>query len=82
VLFWFVDRRRPLLLCSALSIALAIFYLLIAWRWLHNDPYDWLRRRYLAITVMMTLISVLHGWRTRIELHVGAIDRVESVSLV
>jgi hypothetical protein len=62
VLFWFVDRRRPLLLCSAVGIALAVFYLLIAWRWLHNDPYDWLAPRYAAIDGVMTLISLLLPW--------------------
>ncbi|OHE89539.1 MAG: hypothetical protein A3G75_03935 [Verrucomicrobia bacterium RIFCSPLOWO2_12_FULL_64_8] len=62
VLFWFVDRRRPLVLCSLLGFAVAMFYFLIAWRCLHNDPYDWLYPRYVVITALMTLISGLVPW--------------------
>lgn len=62
VLFWFVDRRRPLLLCSVLSFALALFYLLIAWRWLHNDPHIWFRPRLVAITGLMTVIATVFPW--------------------
>jgi len=62
VLYWLVDRRRPMLLLSLLSVAIAAYYFLIAWRWLHNDPYPWLHRRYAAITADMTLISLLIPW--------------------
>ena len=61
-LFWFVDRRRPLLLGSALSLVIGLFYFLIAWRWLHEDPYDWFAPRLAAITVTATLISGLQAW--------------------
>lgn len=62
LLYWLVDRWRPLLLCSAVSLALAVFYLLIAWRWIQNSPYDWLYPRLLAITWVMTLIAGLFPW--------------------
>ena len=62
LLYWLVDRWRPLLLCSALSLALAVFYLLIAWRWIQNAPYDWFYPRLLAITWVMTLIAGLFPW--------------------
>ncbi len=62
VLFWVAGRWRPLLLCSGLSLALAFFYLLIAWRWLHNDPYDWFQPRLWAIAGIMTLIAALFPW--------------------
>lgn len=61
-LFWFVDRRRPLLLGSALSLVIGLFYFLIAWRWLHEDTYDWFAPRLAAITVIVTLISGLQAW--------------------
>jgi Histidine kinase len=62
VLFWAVDRRRTLLLCSLVSFALAVFYLLIAWRWLHNDPYEWFYPRLLTITLVMTFIAGVFPW--------------------
>ena len=61
-LYWIIDRRPELLWCGGLSVAIAIYYGLIAWRWLHNDPYDWLWPRYLLITAMMTAISLLLTW--------------------
>jgi len=62
VLFGFVDRRRPWLLCSFISILLALFYLLIAWRWLYNDTYEWFCPRLVAITTVMGLIAWLFPW--------------------
>lgn len=62
VLFWLVDRRRTLLLCSLISFALAVFYLLIAWRWLHPDPYEWFYPRLLIITWVMTFIAWVFPW--------------------
>ncbi len=61
-LYWIVDRRQELLWCGGLSVAIAIYYGLIAWRWLHNDPYNWLWPRYVLITAMMTVISLLLTW--------------------
>lgn len=62
VLYGFVDRRRSLLLCSVLSLAFAFFYFLIAWRWLHNDTYDWFAPRLTAIAGTVTLICGLQAW--------------------
>ena len=62
MLFWLVDRRRPLLLCSVISLVLALFYLLIAWRWIHSDPYEWFYPRLVAITWAMTIIAWLFPW--------------------
>jgi len=62
LLFWLVDRWRPLLLCSLVSLALAVFYLLIAWRWIHPDPYDWFYPRLLLITWVMTIVAALFPW--------------------
>ena len=62
LLYLLVSRWRPLLLCSIISLALAIFYLLIAWRWIHNDPFDWFCPRLVAITWVMTAIAWLFPW--------------------
>ncbi len=61
-LFLIVERRRLLLLCGGLSLLIAGFYFLIAWRWLHNDPFTWLFPRYVLITALMTAISLLLTW--------------------
>jgi hypothetical protein len=61
-LYGFVDRRKTLLWCGALGIAVALFYLLIAWRWLHPDTYDWLAPRYQMIDGLMSLITLLLPW--------------------
>ena len=58
-LYWFVDRRRTLLILGILSLAMAAFYFLIAWRWLHHDTYPWLARRYDLITAIMALMALL-----------------------
>jgi hypothetical protein len=70
VLYWFTDRWRPLLLCSALGFTLALFYYLIARRWLHNDPYDWFAPRLVAITASMTLIAGLFVWLLLVQFKV------------
>jgi hypothetical protein len=62
VLLRFAAQRRVLLLCNALSVVLAVFYGLIAMRWLYNAPYDWHAPR-LAITAMtMGIIAVILPW--------------------
>ena len=63
VLFWLVDRRRPLLYCGLFCLAVAVYNLLVGWRylsWLVFKPetYDQLAPRYMAIMWVMTLI----GW--------------------
>lgn len=62
VLYRFADRRRTLRLCSALGLALAVFYGLIALRWLYNPPYDWHAPRLIALTAVLSLIGVLLPW--------------------
>lgn len=62
VLYFAVDRRRPLLLLGLVSLLIALFYLLIARRWLHADPYSWLFPRYVLTTGIMTLISLVVPW--------------------
>jgi hypothetical protein len=62
VLFWLVERWRPLLLCSIIGFALALFYFLIAWRFISNDPYDWLAPRLVAITWVMTFVAGIFPW--------------------
>ena len=61
-LYLIVDRRPELLWGGGLSLAIAVYYGLIAWRWLHDDPYTWLWPRYVLITAMMTVISALLTW--------------------
>ncbi len=62
VFYWFLERRRALLICSGLSAVLALFYALIALRWLYNAPYDWHCPRLVAITALMTVIGGLLPW--------------------
>lgn len=62
VLFWFVERRRALWLVSVVSVVLALFYGLIAVRWLHPYTYDWHYPRLLAITWLLTVASILLLW--------------------
>ena len=61
-LFWFVDRRRPLVICGLLGFTVALFFTLIAWRWLHQDTYVWLYPRYQAMMVTMSVIGLLMTW--------------------
>ena len=61
-MYGFVDRRRTLLWCSLLGLTVAAFYVMIAWRWLHPDTYDWLAPRYQLITALMALIALLLPW--------------------
>jgi len=61
-LFWLAGRWRPLLLCSIISLLLAFFYFLVAWRWIYNDPYDWFAPRLIAVTGVMTLVAWLFPW--------------------
>lgn len=62
VLYWLADRWRPLLLCGVVGLVLTVFYFLIAWRFLHNDPYPWLAPRLMAITALMTCAAGLFPW--------------------
>lgn len=62
-LFALVDRRQPLLLCSFSSLAVAVYYLLISWRWLswlvyRPETYAQYGPRNRAITLAMGAI----GW--------------------
>lgn len=61
-LYFFVDRRRPVILCGGLGLAVAAFFTLIAWRWLHNDPYDWLYPRYQLMLGVMITMGLLVNW--------------------
>ncbi len=62
VLLPFVERRRTLLLCHGLSLLLAVFYGLIALRWLVDAPYDWHAPRLAAVVCTMVAIGVLLPW--------------------
>ncbi|RXK53753.1 hypothetical protein ESB00_18885 [Oleiharenicola lentus] len=62
VLFWFIERRRALWLVSVVSLVLAVFYGLIAVRWVLPYTYDWHYPRLLAITWVLTCASVLLIW--------------------
>ncbi len=62
VLFRFAERRRPLLWCAVLGVTLAVFYGLVALRWIYAAPYDWHYPRLVAITVVLTLIGVMLPW--------------------
>lgn len=53
------ERRRALALVAAVSVVLAVFYALIAVRWLYPYPYDWHYPRLLTITWVMTVACVL-----------------------
>ncbi len=53
------ERRRALALVAAVSVVLAVFYGLIAVRWLYPYPYDWHYPRLLAITWVMTVACML-----------------------
>lgn len=70
ILFAVAGRWRPLLLCGGLSLCLTIFYLLIAWRWLVRDPYDWFYPRLFAITWIMTVIAGLFPWLLLVKFNV------------
>jgi hypothetical protein len=59
VLFGFVDRRRALVICGLLGLATAVFFTLIAWRWLYPEPYPWLHWRYAAMLAAMAAIGLL-----------------------
>lgn len=61
-LYWFVDRRRALVICGLLGLATALFFTLIAWRWLHPDPYPWLYYRYGAMLGTMAVMGFLMVW--------------------
>jgi hypothetical protein len=63
VLYWFVDRRPPLLLCALLGVAVAAYYLLASWRSLsvllfRPHTYELIYPLGLAYNGLMTLI----GW--------------------
>jgi hypothetical protein len=58
----FVERRRPLLWCGGLGIALSLFYALVAIRWVFNTPYDWHYPRLEVIVLLMAFIAGLLPW--------------------
>lgn len=64
MLFWLVDRRRPLLLCCLLSVTVAVYHFLIGWRYLsllvfRPETYDQLHPRHVAIEWMMAIFGGL-----------------------
>lgn len=59
VLFWFAERRRPLVICGLLGFTLAGFFFLIACRWLYQEPFVWLYPRYQAMLLAMAVMGVL-----------------------
>lgn len=64
VLYWLLDRRRPLLLCGLFSLAVAVYYTLASWRTLsqllfHPEPYDLIHPLAQAVTVLMAVIGCL-----------------------
>jgi hypothetical protein len=62
LLYLIMGRGRPLLLCSLSSLALTVFYVLIACRWLRDDPYDWFYPRLLTITGVMAVMAWIFSW--------------------
>ncbi len=62
IFFQFIERRRALWLVSLVSLVLAVFYGLIAVRWLYPYAYDWHYPRLLAITWTLTGASFLLIW--------------------
>ncbi|HUG11747.1 MAG TPA: histidine kinase [Opitutaceae bacterium] len=62
VLFWFIERRQALALVTTVSVVLAVFYGLIALRWLQPYTYDWHYPRLLTITWVLTVASGLIVW--------------------
>jgi hypothetical protein len=62
VLFWFIERRRALALVAVVSLVLAVFYALIAIRWLLPYSFDWHYPRLLTITWVLTAASGLIVW--------------------
>ena len=62
ILFRFLDRRRALWLVSLVSLVLAVFYGLIAFRWLYPYDYDWHYPRLLGVTWTLTVASILLIW--------------------
>jgi hypothetical protein len=63
LLFWLVDRRRPLFLCSLFSLAVAGYFLLVDWRWVSGlffkpETYDQLFPQLVALEVLVAL----SGW--------------------
>lgn len=57
-----VERRRLLALVIAVNLVLAVFYALIATRWLVAYPYDWHYPRLVAITLLLALAGLLLIW--------------------
>jgi hypothetical protein len=62
VMFLFAERRRSLLLCTLLSLTLAVFYGLVAMRWVYNLPFDWHAPRLAAIAGTTVVIAALLPW--------------------
>lgn len=62
LLYLLVGRWRPLLLCSLSSLAMGVFYFLIACRWLRDDPYDWFYPRLVIIAGVMAIMALIFCW--------------------
>lgn len=57
-----VERRRPLVWCGVLGLALACYYFLIAVRWLFPLAYHWHYPRLELIMAVMAIIGGLLSW--------------------
>lgn len=62
VFFRLIERRRALWLVGLVSLVLALFYWLIAVRWVYPYAYDWHYPRLVAITWLITVASLLLLW--------------------
>lgn len=62
VILRFAERRRPLVLSTALCVALAAYYALVSARGVYNLPYEWHRVGIEASTVMMAVIGGMVPW--------------------
>jgi hypothetical protein len=67
VLFFLVDRRRPLVLCGLFSLTAASYFLLTTERWLgrlglQSESYDRVYPLYVAREALLTLFAFLVLW--------------------
>jgi hypothetical protein len=67
VLFFLVDRRRPLVLCGFFSLTAAFYFMLTTERWLgrlglQSENYDRVYPLYLAREALLTLFAFLVLW--------------------
>lgn len=58
VVWWLGDARRLAVLGGLLSVLVALFYWLVAWRWIQNLDYTWLRWRLEATAIVFGLAGV------------------------